>query len=275
MKPKRILVKIGGASLNDNSTLSALSELLWHCRREHTQVVLVHGGGPAINEELLRRGIQWQFINGQRQTTSEMMEVIDDVLFGKVNKEIADFLFSCDLPVVRFSGSGNRILECEAQSPELLQVGKVVAVHSSSLEIALNKGQIPLVAPLGFAETIEHNSEKFNINADWAATSLAVALKVDAVYFLTDQDGILDAEKKVLTKVSGEFLKSLIQEGIIYGGMMTKTQAMLFAQENGVSKVKIGKAAEGSKLLSIADLGSSLNSQADFTSAEVLHGHIV
>lgn len=272
MSRRRILVKLGGASLSHPQTLSALVELLLYARTSGLEIIVVHGGGPAINAELTRRGISWSFINGQRQTTKAMVGVIEEVLAETVNTEIAGYLSQAQLPVQRFSGAKDKILRCEREVPELMQVGKVVAVSAAAIETALAHKQIPVIAPVGYGIDELQNVEIFNINADWAAAQLAAHLKVDSLLFLTDQYGILGATQELLHQVDHDALNSLIEEGVISGGMMTKVRAMLFAQQNGVGLVKIGKAIEGMRLLRDSSCGTTLINKINGLKQEMAHG---
>jgi acetylglutamate kinase len=239
MTPERILIKLGGAALQSEKTLGRVAELIHRYRRQGTHVVLVHGGGPDINEELRRLGIEWTFIGGQRVTTPRMMEAIESTLFDKVNKRIVSELNTKGLPAAGVSGADHEILLCVQASLELGQVGKIVAVNSRWLNDVLSHATaaLPVLAPLG----VDLYGRRYNINADWAAAHVATALKVKELIFLTDMDGVLDEEGAKIPQVSSDGLRNMIEAKTVTGGMMTKCLAAIFALENGVGCVRILK----------------------------------
>jgi len=203
---------------------------------------VVHGGGPRINQELIRRGIQWNFIQGQRVTTPEMMEVIEMVLCGQVNREIVRNLQSIGVNSMGFSGVDACLLECRQLSPELQQVGKIQHVNANWIESLLNFREprkvnpiVPVIAPVG----IGSQGEAYNINADWAATYIAEALSVDALLFVTDQNGILGSDGALIEEVSAWGLENLMHTQVVQGGMLAKASAVQFALEHGIPRVVV------------------------------------
>jgi len=239
---KRILIKLGGASLQDNSVLVKLANCLTQYRTLGYQVLLVHGGGPAINAELTRRNIKWDFVRGQRITTPEMMDVIEMVLSGSINPKIVKFLNARGLFSLGFSGVDGPTLICSQASPELGMVGLVEQVNSRWLEDLLSQASapIPVISPLG----TNVKGESFNVNADWAASRIASALKVDQMIFLTDQKGILDARKMPIKDISQLGLEQLVEDEVVTGGMYTKTLTILHALESGVQSVRVMSAQD-------------------------------
>jgi len=232
-----VVLKLGGASLQDESILSDIIRTIRDYRKYDYDVVLVHGGGPAINAELVRRNIKWEFINGQRKTTNEMMAVIEDVLFGKINSKLVYELNHAGIPSVGLSGSHNKMLLCQQASVELGQVGSINQVHTNGIFHYLNqvKNYVPVIAPIGIGE----KGELYNINADWAASKIATALKAQKLIFLTDQTGILDEEKNVIPYADQSLLENLLNNGSVSGGMYTKVTTMLEALNRGVSQVRV------------------------------------
>lgn len=241
---KRILVKLGGAALEAQATLSQAVELIKNYRAQGVQVIMVHGGGPSINTELRLRGIQWTFVGGQRVTTPAMMDVIENTLCGNVNHNVVNYFINNGLPAMGFAGTDRQTLFCERASLELGQVGKIVKVNAGWLDAFMKdpSSPVPVIAPLGVGE----GGQRFNINADWAASHLAVALKVDQLVFLTDQFGICDEEGQKIPAVDAEGLRNMIDCKVVSGGMLTKTLAILNALENGVAKVSVSKAHDPS-----------------------------
>lgn len=236
-KQTRILIKLGGAALSQSATMDLAAETLQRYRSIGYQVIVVHGGGPAINAQLNRLGITWEFVAGQRVTSSAMMEVIESVLCGGVNKKLVRHFGKCGLPAVGLSGIDGKTLLCRKASPQLGQVGSIQSVNSKWIEeiLALPSAPIPLVAPVGVGES----GESFNINADWAASHLAVALKVDQLVFITDQKGIVDEEGEVISMVDSSGIENMIQCRIVSGGMLVKSQAILHALAGGVAAVSV------------------------------------
>ena len=242
MTNKRILIKLGGASLGDAKVLTKLANCLEQYRSLGYQVILVHGGGPAINAELTRRNITWNFVKGQRVTTPEMMDVIEMVLSGHINPKIVKYLNSRGLFSLGFSGVDGPTLICSQASPELGMVGVVDQVNSRWIEdlLSIPHSPIPVIAPLG-TNTM---GESFNVNADWAASRLASALKVQQMIFLTDQTGILDARKMPIKDISQGQLEQLVEDEVVTGGMYTKSLTILHALEHGVQSIRVMSAAD-------------------------------
>lgn len=237
MKSSRVLIKLGGASLQDETTFAEITKALRQYLQYHYQLAVVHGGGPAINAELTRRGIAWQFIDGQRVTTPEMMDVIEMVLSGSINKKLVRYMNSHGLPAVGFSGVDRQTLLCEKLSPELGLVGVVQEVAAQWLNsfVKLEQQTIPVMAPIGCGL----NGESYNVNADWAAANLAVGLEVDYLIFLTDQEGILDRQGQCIDQLNSENLRALLSGEIVTGGMATKVRAILYALDHGVKAVRV------------------------------------
>ena len=253
---QRVVIKLGGSSLQNESTMYELATAVRGFRDRGYDVVIVHGGGPAINAELVRRGIEWKFINGQRQTTSLMMEVIEEVLGCDVNKRIVSGLRESDIPAVGLSGARDRILFCTQADPELMQVGQVACVEASAIEAVLKSPMrpVPVIAPIGF----DGGDVIFNVNADWAATKIAVALNATKLVFLTDQSGILDHKKDLVKTATPVKIQKMIDTGVISGGMLTKVYAMMSALTHGVDQIRVMNASYASHLFSRSRFGTLL-----------------
>lgn len=246
MRP-RLLIKIGGAALVDPTTLTSVAIGLKKCLDEKYQVIVVHGGGPAINEELTRRGLSWTFVNGQRVTSPEMIQIIKETLTKTVNSNLVKALRSSGLMAQGFSGAEHETLFCRPLSPELGLVGEVQTVNSLWLNtlMAANPEMIPVIAPIG----IGGDGQYYNINADGAASHLAVSLKVDRLIFLTDQEGVWDENKNILTHLSLSEIDHHMETGSFSGGMFTKIKAVSLALKKGVNDVFIAHGKNSDKLL--------------------------
>lgn len=237
MRSSRVLIKLGGAALKDDSVLETVTEALRQYRKYGYQPILVHGGGPAINAELTRRGISWSFVKGQRVTTPEMMDVIEGTLCGNINRKLTRHFVGAGLPAFGFSGADGKTLLCSPASEELGRVGQVQSVDTRYIEglLSIPMAPLPVIAPIG----VGAEGESYNLNADWAASRLAQALGCRYLIFLTDQKGILDRNGKQLSKIRHDDLQHLVDDEIVTDGMLTKTLSVISALEGGVSAVRI------------------------------------
>lgn len=240
MKNNRVLIKLGGSSLQEPNIMSDIAETVRQYRQYGYEVVLVHGGGPSINQELSKRGIQWSFVRGQRVTTAEMMDAIESVLWKNLNAALVGSMQHVGVSAAGISGVRDRILFCQQASQELGLVGAIQNVDVSPIEKVLrtsrnNEKIVPIVTPLGFG----NNGETYNINADWAAAQIATALQVSQLVFLTDQSGILDENKKLIREISSQGLQELVDSEVVTGGMYTKVMTVLSALRQGVPHVRI------------------------------------
>ena len=231
-----LLIKLGGAVLQDDARMESICQDLKTIRSVGISVVLVHGGGPRINAELESRGIKWEFVDGLRVTTPEMMDVIEQVLCGGVNRKIVRALNHVGVAAVGISGTDASTLMCKAAGQKLGQVGVIEQVDSSVIEAIMNaKGAVPVIAPIGSGP----DGEGLNINADWAASRIAQSMGVKKVIFLTDQDGILDSQGKLIAEADAAELEQMIETGVVKGGMLAKVRTVLDALKNGVNDLHI------------------------------------
>ena len=192
--------------------------------------VVVHGGGPMINDMLRRLNIKSEFVDGKRVTDAATMEVVEMVLSGVVNSKIVQAITEQGGRAVGVSGKDGGLIICDQENPELGLVGKPTTVNPRLLQDFADKGIIPVIAPLGMGE----NGETFNINGDTAAGAIAAALKADRLLLLTDVAGVKNADGNVLTELSATQINSMIADGTIAGGMIPKVQTALDALEGGV-----------------------------------------
>jgi acetylglutamate kinase len=234
-----VLIKLGGAVLQDSKLVTRICEELTLIRAVGVSLVLVHGGGPSINRELERRGIQWEFVDGQRVTTPEMMDVIEMVLCGSVNRSIVRTLNRSGVRAVGLSGADATTLLCRQADARLGQVGKIEQVNTALIQSLIGTepgtGAIPVIAPIG----VGRKGEAFNINADWAASRIAQALGIQKLMFLTDQDGILDGRQQLIPELDAGELETLIETGVVKGGMLAKAQTIVHALRHGVKDVHV------------------------------------
>jgi acetylglutamate kinase len=265
---RKIVIKLGGSSLQNLETIEQLSHAIRGFRKQGYEVVIVHGGGPAINQELTKRKIEWKFINGQRQTTPEMMIVIEEVLAGQVNSMLVWSLNDSFILSSGLSGASDDILLCKQANSELMQVGEVTNVDVTPIEEVLKRGETPVIAPVG----VGLDGTKFNINADWAAAKIAIALGAEKLIFLTDQNGILDQHKKLVRSATPRTIHKMIDDGVISGGMFTKVSAMMTALAQGVEQVQVLNASAASRLSSQPKTGTTLRESKPLIEKDVNHG---
>lgn len=235
---KRFVMKCGG------STLAALPDSFFEDLRKLQQSgvrpVIVHGGGPAINETLAKLGIESSFVNGLRVTTGEVLNVVEMVLAGRINKEIVRKIQSGGAQAIGLSGVDGKLIEAKpvANASEIGYVGEVTNVNAAVIEGIMAMEYIPVIAPIG----IDDAGQSYNINADTAAGAVASFLGVPQMIVVTDVPGIMktvDGEKKVLPVVTVSEIETMIESGEIYGGMIPKVKAAIQCIQGEVREVVI------------------------------------
>jgi acetylglutamate kinase len=216
-----VVIKCGG------SVLSELSEAFFHSLKEMKSrgmnIVIVHGGGPEIGQMLKQLNIKSEFVNGLRKTTNEVLEVVEMILAGKVNKQLVSLLQKKGLKAIGLSGIDANLIEAKPMDVEHLgYVGEVTHVNHSLLQQLAASEYIPVIAPIGFDQT----GQKYNINADTAAGAVAMALEAKHLLFVTDVPGIL-RNGTLVEHATVEMILEMIDEGTIYGGMIPKVKAAM------------------------------------------------
>lgn len=238
---RTMLIKLGGSILDCPERMKTLCEDLKCLRAAGIALVIVHGGSKAIEQALNAYQLTWEFHQGQRVTTPEMMTVIEMVLSGQVNKQLVRQLNQLNVKAMGFSGVDNRLLLCEQASEQLGLVGAIKQVNTQWIQSFLEDqlanphgGMIPVISPVG----VDAQGQSLNVNADWAASEIATALGVDKLVYLTDQEGIYHGEK-LLSECSSSKLNSLIDANIVQGGMLTKVKTILDAINQGIQQIHI------------------------------------
>lgn len=231
-----IVVKIGGASLEDLELRKGFAEDLVLLSWVGIRIVVVHGGGTQISGMLDRLGIAPEFIEGQRVTDAATLEVVEMVLGGTVNKELVRLIHQVGGQAVGITGKDGGLVEAKQRSgsQELGLVGEVVSIRSEVLETLLPTF-IPVVAPL--ALTAE--GQTLNINADPFAAALATALGAAKFVLMSDVPGVMDAEGQLIPTLTATHARELLDVGTISGGMIPKVGHALRAVSDGVGKVHI------------------------------------
>jgi len=243
-----IVIKYGGHAMVDKQLGDAFAQDIALLKFVGIHPVIVHGGGPQINDVLEKMGIQSTFVKGLRVTDRPTMDVVEMVLGGKVNKEIVAQINQQGGKAVGLSGKdGTMILaqkinfmhsEQEDQPPEILDpghVGEVKHVNPEAMHTLMGEDFIPVIAPIGVDET----GETYNINADHVASKIAIALSARRLILLTDVDGVLDPDGSLISSIRIEDVKKLIKSKKISGGMIPKMECAIEALQNGVEKAPI------------------------------------
>ncbi|KIN70640.1 Acetylglutamate kinase [Sulfitobacter noctilucae] len=225
-----VVIKLGGHAMGSDDAMEEFARDIALMRQVGVNPVVVHGGGPMINDMLQRLNIESEFVNGKRVTDAETMDVVEMVLSGLVNARIVQAISEQGGRAVGLSGKDSGLIICEPEDPALGLVGKPSKVNPRILRDLAEKGIIPVIAPLGMGE----NGETFNINGDTAAGAIAASLKADRLLLLTDVAGVKNAEGDVLTELTAQQINDMITDGTIAGGMIPKVQTALDALNGGV-----------------------------------------
>ncbi|MDH5639523.1 MAG: acetylglutamate kinase [Nitrospinota bacterium] len=247
-KGKTLVIKYGGGAMVDDTLKNSFAKDVVLLKHIGINPVVVHGGGPQIGQTLEKMGIQTTFIHGQRVTDQQTLDVVEMVLAGKVNKEIVALINRNGGSALGLSGKDGDMIHAEKlfvekpgpelDRPEIIDVGmvgKVTSINSSILDHISSGGFIPVIAPVGYGR----GGETYNINADYVAGAIAGAIGAEKLLLLTDEAGILDGDKKLISTVTEDCAKDLIGRGIIRGGMVPKVKACFTALEAGVAKAHI------------------------------------
>jgi acetylglutamate kinase len=231
-----VVVKFGGNAMGDESAMAEFARDIVLMRQVGINPIVVHGGGPMINEMLTKLGITSDFVRGKRVTDKATVEVVEMVLTGLVNKRIVQAIMDEGGRAVGLSGKDDDLMVCEADDPDLGFVGRPVEINPQVLRDLFKAGIIPVVAPVA---TGKQPNETFNVNGDTAAGAIAGALKADRLLLLTDVSGVKDSSGEVVTAMTPEEVRAMTAGGIIAGGMIPKTETALKAIEDGVRAVVI------------------------------------
>jgi len=248
---QRILIKLGGSVLDDQVLINRLCDDFSLLRAANISLVIVHGGSRGIEEQLKLNNIQSSFKDGLRVTTSDMMNIIEMVLCGQINRNLVRNINASGVAAIGLSGTDNWMLSCERLGEELGEVGKVVKVDTTLIERCLQDqqqrllGHIPVIAPIG----VDAKGNALNVNADWAATVIAQALNIDKLIYLTDQAGIYDANRERISEIDRQGLQALIDKEVVKDGMLTKVRTIMAALDCGVNNVHIVNAKQPHSLI--------------------------
>lgn len=245
----KVLVKYGGNAMKNRSVQYEVIQNLIDLKKAGHQIIIVHGGGPYIAEQLALAEIESEFIGGLRKTTSEAMPHVEMALKGRVNGQLVSIFNQFSEKAVGISGKDGAMIKSEAKyhtsetrkgeliKQSLGQVGEIIHIDSDLIHLLLDANYTPVIACIGTGE----DGEDYNINADTMAGHIAAELQVDAFIVLTDIDGLrknVEDPTSTISTISSSELKNLFGTSII-GGMIPKVQACIWAIQNGVKKACI------------------------------------
>lgn len=235
---KVVVIKYGGnAMINEELKQDVMNDIVL-LSLIGVKVVLVHGGGPEINDMLKKIGKKSEFVNGLRVTDHETIDTVLMVLAGKVNKSLVNLIECIGGKAVGLCGIDGHLIEAETLDEKLGYVGKITNVNIDPVVDLLDKGYIPVISTLG----CDNNGNVYNINADTAAAEIAGKMKAESLISMTDICGILmdrNDPKTLVTNITPSKAKNLMNNGVIQGGMIPKVQCCLNAIELGVNRVFI------------------------------------
>ncbi|MDA8138724.1 MAG: acetylglutamate kinase [Desulfobacteraceae bacterium] len=243
-----IVVKYGGHAMVDEQLKEDFARDISLLKFIGMHPVVVHGGGPQINSVLDQMGIRPKFVRGMRMTDGPTMDVVEMVLGGKINKSIVAQINQQGVRAVGLSGKDGGLIQASkmqivlqedaTKPPEIIDpgmVGEVTRVNPAIIHTLTKDGFIPIIAPVGVGES----GETYNINADLVASHVAMALNAGRLILMTDVDGVLDEQGRLISSIDAETAKEMIDTGKITGGMIPKIEYALEAIKGGVKKVPI------------------------------------
>jgi acetylglutamate kinase len=235
---EKIVIKYGGSAQESEELKAKFAQDIVLLHTVGMQPVIVHGGGKNITRLLADLGVDTRFVDGQRVTTREVMRIAEMVLSGEINKEIVALLNSQGARAVGISGKDANFLEAIPKDSENFGfTGVIENVNTEIVDNILEDGFVPVIAPIAGSQTLGHPG--FNINADLAASRIAVALGARKILFLTDTPGVLGPDGKLLSLLTIEQTRRLKEEEVIRGGMIPKVDACIEALRGGVKKAHI------------------------------------
>ncbi|MGB7541953.1 MAG: acetylglutamate kinase [Burkholderiales bacterium] len=242
---KTIVIKYGGSAMTDARLKEGFAHDVVLLKLVGMNPVVVHGGGPQIDELLARMGKKGEFVQGMRVTDAETMDVVEMVLGGQVNKEVVTLINQAGGKAVGLTGQDGAFIRARKMlltdrnngggKIDIGQVGEVEAIDPKVISALEEGGFIPVVAPIG----VGGDGQSYNINADLVAGKLAEVLRAEKLVVLTNTPGVLDKKGKLLTGLTPKKIDTLVADGTLSGGMLPKIGAALDAARSGVKSVHI------------------------------------
>jgi len=240
---RTIVVKFGGNAMTDDALKAGFARDVVLLRLVGMNPVVVHGGGPQIEDMLTRLGKKGEFVQGMRVTDRETMDVVEMVLGGQVNKEVVELINQAGGKAVGLTGQDGALIRArkmllpskENGKVDIGQVGEIESIDAAIIGTLEQGGFIPVVAPIATGA----DGTTYNINADLVAGKLAEVLRAEKLVVLTNTPGVLDKDGKLLTGLTPRRIDDLVAKGVISGGMLPKIGSALDAARNGVKAVHI------------------------------------
>ena len=242
---KTLVIKYGGNAMTDPALQQDFAEDIVLLKLVGMNPIVVHGGGPQIDEALNKVGKKGTFIQGMRVTDAETMEVVEWVLAGEVQQDIVGLINAAGGKAVGLTGRDGGLIRAHkmrmvdksdpALEHDIGQVGEITSIDPSVVRALQDDQFIPVISPIGFGE----NNESYNINADLVASKLATVLRAEKLMLLTNTPGVLDKSGQLLTNLSAREIDELFADGTISGGMLPKISGALDAAKSGVNAVHI------------------------------------
>jgi len=242
---KTIVIKYGGNAMTDDRLKSSFAHDVVLLKLVGLNPVVVHGGGPQIEQLLARIGKKGEFVQGMRVTDEETMSVVEMVLAGQVNKEIVELINHAGGKAVGLTGQDGGLIRARkmmladkdhpGEQIDIGQVGEIETIDPAVIQTLTTSGFIPVIAPIGSGKA----GETYNINADLVAGKIAEVLKAEKLVLLTNTPGVLDKSGQLLTGLTARQIDDLFADGTISGGMLPKISSALDAARGGVNSVHI------------------------------------
>ena len=239
---KTIVIKFGGNAMIDEQLKSSFAMDVVLLKLVGMNPVVVHGGGPQINEHLEKIGKKGEFINGVRVTDEETMDVVEMILGGQINKEIVHQINLHGGKAVGLTGQDGNFIHAskldkdkDGKKIDLGYVGKIESIDPSLIDFLDTGDFIPVIAPIG----IGSDGKTYNINADVVAGKLAEVLMAEKLILMTNTKGVLDNQNNLITGIKPNDIETLIKDGTLSGGMLPKIESAMDAAKGGVNSVHI------------------------------------
>jgi acetylglutamate kinase len=240
-----VVVKYGGNAMTDANLKQSFAEDVVLLKLVGLNPVVVHGGGPQIEQMLNKVGKKGEFVQGMRVTDAETMEIVEMVLAGQVNKEIVELINKAGGKAVGLTGQDGGLIRARkllidskdkpGEQIDIGMVGDIQSIDPLIIQTLTSSGFIPVIAPIGSGE----NGETYNINADVVAGKVAEVLKAEKLVLMTNTPGVLDKQGKLITGLTARRIDDLFADGTISGGMLPKISSALDAAKAGVNAVHI------------------------------------
>lgn len=235
---KIVVIKYGGSAMTDEGLKNSVIGDIAFMKMVGINPVIVHGGGPSINEALKLANIEPKFQDGLRVTDKETVEIVESVLSGTINKSLVSEFQKHNTKAVGISGKDGLLIEAVKSGQNIGYVGDITKINTQILDTLIESNFVPVISPIGGDE----DANTYNINADYAAVEIAIALKATKLVFLTEIDGIrkdMQDATSLISRISPKEIDELISDGTISGGMIPKVECCIKAVNAGVNSVHI------------------------------------